>query len=148
MGLIMGLTFANIQLTNLGDKEAFRRNFIKEDEVRTVNIRVLVDSGALTLVIPQSVCLELGLTIEEFRMAYMANGTREEVPMTNGVEVRWNDRKTVVNAIVTGEQPLLGAIPMEGLDVVIDPAKQELIPHPDSPDMPHLVLMGIPKMTR
>jgi clan AA aspartic protease len=146
----MGVTFADIQLTNLEDIGAFKRNFIREDEVRSVNIRSLVDSGALMLVIPQSVCRELGLTIEEFRTAYLANGTREQVPMTSAVEVRWKwgetTRKTVVNAIVTGDEPLLGAIPMEGLDVVIDPAKQELVPHPDSPDVPHLVLMGIPKM--
>jgi clan AA aspartic protease len=141
----MGLTYTDIVLTNNEDKGAFKRGFIREDEVRSVQIRALVDSGALTLVIPQSVCLELGLTIEEFRMAYMANGTREEVPVTSAVDVRWNNRTTVVNAIVTGEQPLLGAIPMEGLDVVIDPAKQALVPHPDSPNVPHLVLMGMPK---
>jgi clan AA aspartic protease len=142
----VGLTFADIQLTNLEDIGAFKRNFISEDEVRTVKIRSLVDSGALMLVIPQSVCRELGLTIEEFRTAYVANGTREQVPMTSAVEVRWNNRKTVVNAIVTGDEPLLGAIPMEGLDVVIDPAKQEPMPHPDSPDVPHLVLMGMRKV--
>jgi clan AA aspartic protease len=139
----MGLTYTTIQLTNVGDIETFQRGFIQENEIRTKEISALVDTGALTLVISVEVCRELGLRIEEFRSAVLANGQREEVPITSAVEVRVGGRKTVVNAAVTGSEALLGAIPLEGLDLVVDPIKQILVPHPDSPEMPHLVLKGL-----
>ena len=123
----MGLTYADITLTNGFDQDKFEEGYIEEHEIRSTTIRALVDSGALMLVIPSKVCVELGLTIKTFRNAVMANGQEEEVPITSVVQVQWNNRTTLVQAAVTGDEPLLGAIPMEGLDVVVDPVKQMLI---------------------
>jgi clan AA aspartic protease len=144
----MGLTYAGITLTNGFDQDKFEEGYIEEHEIRSTTIRALVDSGAVMLVIPSKVCVELGLTIKTFREAVMANGQREEVPITSIVQVQWNNRTTLVQAAVTGDEVLLGAIPLEGLDVIVDPVKQMLVPHPDSKDAPHLVLKGIPQMRR
>jgi clan AA aspartic protease len=129
----MGTVYADITLKNVGDVINVRRGYIKEGEVRETTVRALVDTGAGTLVINEEIREKLGLTIQGLRGASLAhgaaNGAREICKVTEPVDIHWKDRETSCRSlVVSGEGPvLLGAIPLEDMDLIINPAKQELV---------------------
>jgi clan AA aspartic protease len=131
----MGLVYADIELINSGDVEMARRHIIGEDEVKRMHVNMLVDSGAYNLCINENVQEQLQLPFHEKRKAQLANGTIEEYEMVGPVNVKFKNRSTVCYAMVLkGENEcLLGAIPMEDMDVIIHPLRQELLVHPDHP---------------
>jgi clan AA aspartic protease len=132
---VMGLTYADVELINAGDIELARRFFIGEDEVKRLNINILVDTGAYNLCINETIQAQLELPFIEKRKGQLANGNIEEYNMVGPVVLKFKNRQTVCNALVlNGEnEPLLGAIPLEDMDVLIHPLRQELIVNPDHP---------------
>ena len=134
----MGLTYANITLQNGGDAEDFRRNMIGEDEIRQVEIHALVDTGSIQLAINESIREALGLTIIGKRLSMLADGTRLELPVVGSIVVKYLDRWSITTALILpdDQEPLLGAIPMEEMDLYVHPGRNELLPvHPDGPLM-------------
>ena len=125
----MGIIQEEITLRNAIDVGNCKRGLIKEHEIRQKTIKALVDTGAGTLVINDAIRRELGLEIQGERRATLANDTKEVCKVTEPVEVHWKNRFTAVSAlVVSGDgMVLLGAIPLEDLDLIVDPAKQELI---------------------
>ncbi len=121
----MGLTYANLTLEN---------SFIG----RRIEVRSLVDSGAVFMVIPQHMALQLGYDTEEFstREVILADGTRKRVPMVGPLRVHFGDRYCDLSALVFGDEPLMGAVPMEMMDLVLHPATQQLSVNPESPYLP------------
>lgn len=136
-GKEMGLVYAEIELINYDDLALQQRNVLSAAEVHRVKNRALVDSGALDLVINEEVQRQLNLRVLNQRTIWLADETTREVDMVGPVEVRFENRSTIVKAIVLpgSEEVLLGAIPLEGLDVFIDPLRERLIVNPLSPDM-------------
>ena len=112
-----------------------RKYIIGEDEVKRLNINILVDTGAYNLCINESIQAQLDLPFIEKRKAQLANGHIEEYDVVGPIVLKFKNRRTVCNAMVLkGEnEPLLGAIPLEDMDVVILPARQEMIVNPDHP---------------
>lgn len=134
----MGMVFANVELLNGGDVELNRRNYISEDEVRQLNLSIMVDSGAIMLTINEEIRQALGLSIIDHRVSQLADGRRINLPVAGYVEVRFEGRICVTNALVLPEdsEPLLGAIPMEEMDLWISPARNLLTAiHPEGPIM-------------
>jgi len=121
----MGLTYTTIQLENLFAK-------------RSLETKALVDSGAVFLSIPEHVAVQLGFDTNEVatREVVLANGHRQEVPMIGPLRVRFADRFCDLSALVLGDEPLLGAVPMEMMDLVLHPATQTLSINPESPYVP------------
>lgn len=136
----MGLVYAEIEFINAGDLEAARRGFIKTAEVRRIVVSALVDSGASMLVVPEAVRLQLGVEILSHEVAEYANGSLEEVPVAGPIELRFANRRTVADAVVIGSEVLLGAIPMEAMDVVIHPRTRQLTVNPAHPTMPRVII--------
>jgi hypothetical protein len=136
----MGLVYADIELINAGDIEVARRGFIKHTDIRKVVVKALADSGAYMMVIPEEVRLQLGLEIISYGVAKYANGNVEKVPVTGPIEIRFQNRRTVADAMVIGDEVLLGAIPMEAMDVLIHPLDRKLIVNPESPTMPKMIV--------
>ena len=131
----MGLTYADIELIN-GDDLAFaRRNMIGEEEIRRLNVEMLVDTGALMLCINESIQEQLQFPVVEKRKAETADGRIIECDVVSNVEVRFRNRQTTCRAMVLpgSSEPLLGAIPLEDMDVLIHPQRQELIVNPEHP---------------
>jgi clan AA aspartic protease len=91
-------------------------------------VRALVDTGAGTLVINEDVRRQLSLEIKGSRGAYLADGLHQICRVTEPVEIHWKDRKTACPALLLpgAEEVLLGAIPLEDMDLVVDPACREL----------------------
>jgi clan AA aspartic protease len=131
----MGLIYAEIELINGGDLELVRRGYMDKDEVKRMWINALVDTGSYMLAINENIQEQLQLPVVEKRKAQLANGHIVECEVVAPVEVRFKNRQTTCRAMVLpgDAEPLLGAIPLEDMDVIIHPLRQELIVNPDHP---------------
>lgn len=131
----MGLVYAEIELINNDDLALERRNIIGEDEVRRLTVTSLVDTGSYMLCINEEIQAQMQFPIVEKRKGQLANGEIAEFDVVSSVELRFKNRRTICNAMVLpgSNEVLLGAIPLEDMDVLIHPLRQELIVNPDHP---------------
>ena len=132
----MGLVYADIELINTTDLENAKRHIIGEDEIRRIRINMLADSGAYMMAINENIQAQLELPFIEKRKAVMADGSVQEFEVVGPVMVKFANRTAVCNAFILdgNSEPLLGAIPMEEMDVLIHPLRQELIVNPEHPN--------------
>jgi hypothetical protein len=121
----MGITYAEIAVEN---------RFTK----RRLDIRSLVDSGSVFFTLPEHAALQLGFDLTEVgtRENILADGSRKTVPMTGPLRVYFADRYCDLSALVIGDEPLFGAVPMEMMDLLLHPATQTLTVNPASPYVP------------
>lgn len=145
----MGLVYADIELINGGDLEMVRRHLMDKDEVKRMTVNFLVDSGAYNLCINEVIQEQLQFPIVEKRKAQLANGSIEEYEVAGNVEVRFGNRATTCRAMVLpgDSEPLFGAIPMEDMDLIIHPQRQELLVNPEHPYFAQMTLKGIRQAT-
>jgi len=131
----MGLVYADIELINGGDLEMARRGYMDQDEVKRMRINALVDTGSYMLAINENIQEQLQLPVVEKRKAQQANGHIVECDVVAPVEIRFKNRRSSCSAMVLpgDSEPLLGAIPLEDMDVLIHPLRQELVVNPDHP---------------
>ncbi|MEA5413863.1 clan AA aspartic protease [Synechococcus sp. BA-132 BA5] len=95
----------------------------RQPQLHPLEVTALADTGALMLCIPPHVVLQ--------------------VPYVGPVRVAYEGRSCFVGALVLGDSVLLGAVPMEDMDLIVDPARQRLEPDPRSPNIPHALLKGV-----
>jgi len=133
-----------IKLTNSNDEEDVTRGHLRPEEVRSTEIEALVDTGATMLVLPADAVSRLGLLIAGYRKVRYADGRTAEVPWVSGVGITILGRETVTNALVeaAGTTPLLGQMPLEELDLLVDPKSRQLRVNPASPDAPLLDILS------
>jgi clan AA aspartic protease len=98
-------------------------------------VRATADSGSLLLCIPQHVAIQLQLEELEKREVTLADGKRQLVSYVGPLQVQFSNRRCFTGALVLGDETLLGAVPMEDLDVLIDMARQRLVVNPESPNI-------------
>jgi len=124
----MGLVHTEITLKNAGDVTGVRRGFVKETEVRQTTVTAMVDTGSATLIINEAIRQQLGLVLEDTYEAELADGSVQTCGLTESVQIQWKNRKAVCQAVVVpnANDVLLGAIPLEAMDLIINPSKQEL----------------------
>ena len=141
----MGYVHAEIELTNEGDVEQNYRGLLPENEIRRVTTMALVDTGAWDLVINEEVQQQLNLRVLGKQTVKLADETLLEVEIVGPVAIRFEDRSTIMTAIVlpATSEVLLGAYPLEGLDAFVDPKRQELLLNPKSPDNPTLYIRQV-----
>ena len=123
----MGYVFAEIELSNP-----------RRQDLTPLSVKSLVDTGALLLCIPQHVAVQLDLEAESMREVLVADGRSSTVPYVGPVKVAFEKRFCYVGALVLGDEVLLGAVPMEDMDLVIDPGREMLTVDPTSPNLPHV----------
>jgi clan AA aspartic protease len=127
----MGFVYADITLRNAGDITIARREIEKESIIREIAVRALVDTGAGTLVINESIRQQLGLKIDEGNVHYaeLADGSTVIYSRTEPVQIQWKNRKATFHAAVvpSAREVLLGAIPLEDMDLIVHPSKLELV---------------------
>jgi len=104
-------------------------------DLAPVDVVALADSGALHLCIPEHVQLQLKLEAIDNKEATLADGTKKLVPYVGPIELRFKNRVGFSGALVMGDEILLGAIPMEDMDIVIAPKTRTLDVNPDSPNV-------------
>ncbi|MDR3109368.1 MAG: hypothetical protein LBU65_06740 [Planctomycetaceae bacterium] len=105
------------------------------DSVRKMDVSALVDSGATTLVINSEIKTQLDLTLLETKEIRLADDSLESYEFVGPVEVHFKNRRSLCQAVVmpNATDVLLGAIPMEDMDVIIDMKSQQLIIPPERP---------------
>ncbi|MBI5489785.1 MAG: retroviral-like aspartic protease family protein [Deltaproteobacteria bacterium] len=141
----MGRVMTKIKLTNFVDMEKAREGLLPPDQVRSEEIEALVDTGATMLVLPADVVQRLGVPQIGRRHVRYANGQSAFVPWVAGLMVEILGRQTNCEALVeaAGTTPLLGQIPLEAIDLHVDPKSKELTVNPASPDAPLLDLLHV-----
>lgn len=132
----MGNVYADITLINGIDIAMAKRHAIGEEEIRQTTVRMLVDSGAFMMAINENIQACLDLPFIETRYLSLADEARQEYDVVGPIHVKFSNRTAVCSAVVLkGDcEPLLGAIPMEEMDVLIHPKRQELIINPEHPE--------------
>lgn len=125
----MGFVYAEIELINP-----------REPSLRPVAQKALVDSGAITLCIPEHIAIQLNLKELEKREVTTAEGKSTLVPYVGPVQVHFENRNCFTGALVMGDSVLLGAVPMEDMDLVINPRLHQVTVNPASPNIPTAVV--------
>jgi len=120
----MGLVNAKISLKNP-----------RKPELEAIEVEALADSGALHLCIPEHIKIQLKLDEIDKKEVTIADGSKKVVPYVGPIEVRFKNRVGFVGALVLGDQALLGAIPMEDMDLIIVPNTRTLDVNPSSPNI-------------
>ena len=124
----MGLVRTEITLKNIKDKMKAEIGYIKEPEIRQTVVQAVVDTGAMTLVINEKLRRQLGLGVVGTREATLADNTKKTVKIAEAVELHWNNRFMTCNPWVVGSgNILLGVIPLEHMDLMVDPVSQTLL---------------------
>jgi clan AA aspartic protease len=124
----MGAVMTKVELWNLTDLEMARRGLLPPEQVRHASIEAMVDTGAMLMAIPEDVALALDLPLLEIRPVILADGTRRPIPKAGGMRIEILGRQMTCDAFVTpaGTTPLIGQIPLEGLDLIVDPGTREV----------------------
>ena len=122
----MGHAFAEITLSNP-----------RQSDLAPVAVKALADTGALMLCIPEHIAIQLKLETESEREVSVADGRKIKVPYVGPIRVSFQNRFCFVGALVLGDEVLLGAVPMEDMDLVVLPGKREIAPDPARSNIPH-----------
>ena len=112
-------------------------------ELEPVPVNALVDTGAVHLCIPEHVRIQLKLEAIDQKEVTLADGSRKLVPYVGPIEIRFKNRTGFAGALVLGDQVLMGAIPMEDMDLVVIPKTRTIDVNPDSPNVASSVAMGV-----
>ena len=125
----MGLVRTEITLKNVEDEILVKNGLLKKEDIRQTTLTALVDTGAWTLVINEAVREELGIPITGIEPGTLADGSEELYNLAGPLEVRWKNRRFVCEALVlpNAKDVLLGAIPLEGMDLTINPRTEEVV---------------------
>jgi clan AA aspartic protease len=132
----MGTFVEKITLENSRDRADADRGYIREDQIHILEVEAMPDTGAWTLIINDEIRRQLGLKTDDTVESSMANGETAQYDLTEPVEIRWKNRRTKQQAVVVPNAPdiLLGAIPLEGMDLYVDPVNRRLAGvHGDTP---------------
>lgn len=132
----MGEIRVKVKITNAVDDELARTGRLAPDQVRSYEADAMVDTGAVRTVFPPHVVAQLGISIRGQRVAEYADGRKESVGVTGPVIVDILGRDTLEEALVLGDEVLIGQTVLEKLDLLADCANRRLIPNPAHPDQP------------
>jgi predicted aspartyl protease len=118
-----------ITLANARDVGNARDGLIPDTKIRKITVGAMPDTGAWTLVINEDTRQKLGLAVEETSESALADGATDTYGVTEGVKIRWKNRSTVLPAVVVPDAKdiLLGALPLEAMDLMVDPVHEQLV---------------------
>jgi len=128
----MGIVYADLRLANDA-----------REDLDEIDASAIVDTGALHLCIPEHVAMQLQLKTRSQREVQTADGKSHMVDYVSPVRISMLGRECVTGALVLGNQVLLGAIPMEDMDLIIEPARLRVSVNPISPNIPLSLAKGM-----
>src|SRR3989449_9571227 len=132
----MGEVGVAVRLTSAVDEALVRRGMMTPEQVRTYGPDALVDPGAVRMVAPPQVATRLGLGVRGQRVAEYADGRTEAVSVTEPLVVEIDGRDTLEEALILGDEVLIGQTVLERLDLFVDSRRRRLVPNPAHPDQP------------
>ena len=121
----MDTTYAELKLTNLFNKQSIQAN-------------ALVDTGATFMCVTEEMALQLGFDITEVagHVVTLAEGRQIKVPRIAPIEIGFGNRSYITEALLLGNEPLMGVLPLEAMDLMVDPLRQQLVVNPAHPNFP------------
>ena len=125
----MGLVYSSLTLSNP----------INPD-LKSIEVSSLVDTGALFLCIPEHIAIQLQLKELEKREVTIADGSKRLCSYVGPIKIQFENRSCFTGALVIGDAVLLGAIPMEDMDLVIQPALLRVTVNPANPNIPSAII--------
>ena len=125
----MGYVHAEIELKNP-----------RETDLESLTVMALVETGSLMLCIPEHIKVQLNLEEVEKREITTADTKKPLVSYVGPIQIRFQNRSCFVGALVLGDQVLLGAVPMEDMDLVVNPASRTVTVNPEYPNYPHALV--------
>jgi clan AA aspartic protease len=128
----MGLVRTRITLQNA-----------RRADLQPAEVVALVDTGALLLCVPEAIKIQLALETITTREVTTADGKKHLVPYVGPIQLTFGNRTCMTGALVMGDEPLLGAVPMEDLDLIVHPSRQEVIANPLSPNIPSALVKSV-----
>lgn len=139
----MGVFSQKIRVLNAKDVYKWEDNEISETEIRQMEVDFLIDTGAYMTCINESIKDQLGLRVRDRQEAVLADGSRLLLDIVGPIEISVFNRRTTTEAIVLpgNAQPLFGSIPLEALDLLIDPKEGKLFLPPDRPYIAQTLLL-------
>lgn len=120
----MGIIYTQITLSNPID-----------ESLKPIETKALVDTGSNFLCIPEHIAFQLKLKTLEEREVIIADGSKKVCNYVGPIKVNFENRQCFVGALVLGNTTLLGAIPIEDMDLVIHPALLKITVNPENPNM-------------
>jgi predicted aspartyl protease len=125
----MGMVHAEITLKNVYDEMKASEGLIKLEDVRSVTVTAVADTGSLHLVINEELREKLGLTVVGDKTVLNANGQQVPCKIAETVKVNWKNRCAFCSALVVpgAKAVLFGAIPLEDMDLIVNPVTQEIV---------------------
>lgn len=132
----MGEIREKVRLTNATDEGMARRGALASSQVRHVEVNAIVDTGAVRSVLPVHIVKQLGLEVVGEVVARYADGRAEAVGLTEAIRFECQHRETFEEALVLGDEVLIGQTVLEKLDLVADCVGRRLMPHPARPNQP------------
>lgn len=128
----MGLFYTEVSLSNP-----------RNSRLAPLTVSALVDTGAVNLCVPEHVAVQLELAELERREVTMADGKPTLVPYVGPVQVTFGNRSCFTGAFVLGDGVLLGSIPLEDMDLVVNPRLERVTVNPESPNIPSAVVKAV-----
>ena len=125
----MGIIRAEIELANPA-----------KPELKPLVVEALVDTGAMTICIPEHVAVQLALSEIETREVTTADEKSHVVPYVGPIQIKFQNRTCFTGALVIGDTVLLGAVPMEDMDLVVSPSRETITVNPKSPNIPSAIV--------
>lgn len=142
----MGQIVVDVELENTGDRVAFEDGLRAEPDIRRTVANGIVDTGAVTLVLPQNIVERLGVRTRRTVVVTYADERKEERPVAGPVTLQIGDRFMTIDCIVGPpfSETLVGQVVLETLDLIADCRQQTLLPR--MPDYPLLNLKSVRHM--
>ena len=121
----MGLTYADLKLTTPFTKQP-------------VGVRAMVHTGATFMCVTEEIAHQRGFDVTEAccQLGRTADGRQAKVPKIAPIEIAFENRSYVTGAVVLGDEPLMGVIPTEAMDLVIESAQGRFAVNPAHPNYP------------
>ena len=140
----MGKVWAEVELFNSVDEANVKAGKLPAEGIRKTQVRALVDSGATMLVLSPESIKALGLNLTRTAQTRFADGKIHDRNIFGPVKVKVFKRTMQAEALegMPGMPALLGQIPLEALDLLIDAHNQCLILNPLSPH-PEMALVDV-----
>ena len=127
----MGLSRTQLRLTNLFTKAS-------------IDLSALVDTGAVHMCVTEAQARQLGFDPEECstQIVTLADGRQPEVPKIRPIEIAFANRTYATEALVLGDEALLGVLPLEAMDLIVDPRSRSVVVNPEHPNYPVTLAKG------
>ena len=106
----------------------------RSSQTEPLDVEALADTGAVYLIIPEHIRLQLALEKSSKKEITLADGSKKMVPYAGPIETRFKNRVAYVGVVVMGDEVLLGAVPMEDMDLVLLPQQRRVDINPLNPN--------------